>query len=235
MHNTNTRLFGLFTVLMITPLVFAAPGNGDGIKSATIPDYDIDKLNISTPISSEPTVYPGPGLPSLESLGLTSSNLFNDSFMKTYLADKATNTATTQPPLLASKAYTPQGLHSLEKRFTNRCLNDTNGVGYGTQAGLTACYNYLSSLGTTECAANSNGIVMCYATVNGFTSYVTGQPINTTTYAASYCRDVATGMAWGILACVWCPKGWSDCVAESLSAAYGNGNLIIRNWGNAFP
>ncbi|KAJ3507215.1 hypothetical protein NLJ89_g6434 [Agrocybe chaxingu] len=80
-------------------------------------------------------VIPGPGLPSLASLGLTSADLF-------------------KKVIIAARDGAPQ----LSKRFTDFCqttdlVNRDNAI---------ACYNYLNALGTTACGVDTN-IDFCVA------------------------------------------------------------------------
>ncbi|CAA7266214.1 unnamed protein product [Cyclocybe aegerita] len=80
-------------------------------------------------------VIPGPGLPSLVSLGLTSADLFKK-----------------VPEINSTVA--PQ----LSKRFDDFCQN-TNLV---NRDNAIACYNYLNALGTTACGVDTN-IDFCVA------------------------------------------------------------------------
>ncbi|CAA7266216.1 unnamed protein product [Cyclocybe aegerita] len=82
-------------------------------------------------------VIPGPGLPSLASLGLTSADLFKK-----------------VPKIIAARDDAVQ----LSKRFTDFCqtsdlVNRDNAI---------ACYNYLNALGTTACGVDTN-IDFCVA------------------------------------------------------------------------
>jgi len=82
------------------------------------------------PVSNSvvPEVVPGPGLPSLASLGLTSVGLYSTS------------------PNLASRG--------LQKRFNAYCMTfDACNINDAT-----ACYNYLLALGTASCAVKENGV-----------------------------------------------------------------------------
>ena len=231
MQITQARFSGVVAIIVaLASCGQATPSRRDLSK----PHFNINTLKSSPPaIFKEPTVIPGAGLPSVASLGLTSANLFDNHFMSVYLANKtAHEQATKRAPFpLTTETLSGRGL---TKRFPDQCLSEFDGVGYGTQAGIIACYNYLNALGTTRCEAPRGGVVMCQAGNHGFTSYVSGSADETDT-AASYCRDVATGVAFGLNNCVWCPGGWGDCVLQSEAAAYGNGDLAVATWGTAFP
>lgn len=195
MRGVNPRIRGTFAIFMMISLSFAAPSES--------------KLNISP---EKPMVYPGPGLPSLESLGLTSANLFDNGFMKAYLANITTDTGTKR-----SEANTASSQEQI--------LQCQSEYGFATQSGATACVNYLTALGTQECVApaTANGVNFCYTVNDGITSYISGY-----NGAQSYCRDVATGAAEVVFKCSGCEP---NCLSAGANAAYGNGDLTVLVWG----
>ncbi|KAK3299464.1 uncharacterized protein B0H64DRAFT_100563 [Chaetomium fimeti] len=118
-----------------------------------------------------PEVIPGPGLPSLADLGLTSAQLYK---MPT-------------PKQLAAR------LDPLNKRFDAKCGPAENA--YTNVNDIIACYHYLNNLGTTMCVGSSANNVFCTAGL----AHVTGStPFGPT---QSYCRDVAAGVLWAIDSC----------------------------------
>ncbi|KAM3447400.1 hypothetical protein MY3296_008751 [Beauveria thailandica] len=108
-----------------------------------------------------PEVVPGPGLPSLESLGLTSEQL--------YTMEPASSEVD------ARAAFAPM--------FTAVCAVDSNA--YASKAGLIACYNYLSRIGSQQCTVPSDfrKVRYCFsgdADVNGLS--ITGRSRTSTWY-----------------------------------------------------
>ncbi|CCM06405.1 uncharacterized protein FIBRA_08666 [Fibroporia radiculosa] len=81
-------------------------------------------------------VIPGPGFPSLESLGLTSEELF----------------AKGPPPTLTSR------ITGLQKRYDNVCQTWST----ASVDNVIACFNYLEALGTQACGVTQN-VIMCTA------------------------------------------------------------------------
>ncbi|KAJ6563982.1 hypothetical protein B0H19DRAFT_1258503 [Mycena capillaripes] len=82
-----------------------------------------------------PEVIPGPGLPSLASLGLTSAELY-------------------------SRAPTPEQLATFERRFNLMCAEVPPAC---SVADAVACLNFLSALGTTACTVNGENVTFCTA------------------------------------------------------------------------
>ncbi|KAM3566747.1 hypothetical protein ARSEF4850_000281 [Beauveria asiatica] len=113
-----------------------------------------------------PEVVPGPGLPSLESLGLTSEQLY-----------------TMEPASSDMAAFAPM--------FTAVCAVDSNA--YASKSGLIACYNYLARLGSQDCTVPSDfrKVRYCFsgdADVNGLS--ITGRSLTST------CASVAHAVRW---------------------------------------
>ncbi|KIJ64457.1 hypothetical protein HYDPIDRAFT_40205 [Hydnomerulius pinastri MD-312] len=89
---------------------------------------------LTSGVAAAVEVIPGPGLPSLESLGLTSEELFAKG-----------------PPA------TKRG--EVEKRYTNVCQTYST----GSVDNVIACFNYLEALGTKACGVNGDNVIMCTA------------------------------------------------------------------------
>ncbi|KAH6713543.1 hypothetical protein BKA61DRAFT_674160 [Leptodontidium sp. MPI-SDFR-AT-0119] len=115
-----------------------------------------------------PEVIPGPGMPSLAELGLTSEQLY-----------------TTTPNLPFGNSFTT--LYNGECRHCPDALANVDSV--------IACFNYLMSLGTSGCGVDRyNGKRFCTsgnAKVDGL-NYTPGQANPT----KSYCSDVALAVQW---------------------------------------
>ncbi|KAF3040206.1 hypothetical protein E8E11_003157 [Didymella keratinophila] len=91
---------------------------------------------VADPRSGLPEVIPGPGLPSLESLGLNSTYLYS--------------------------LGKPENLNDGEMTIM---ADATCGSNYGSVGNAIACYNYLNSLGERQCAVpdSQRSIIMCTA------------------------------------------------------------------------
>jgi hypothetical protein len=213
-------MHSLKLVAILLPLGRMAVG-GPVFNSPQILTGDVPALPPNP--NNEPLVIPGPGMPSLDSLGLTSANLFDENFMTSYFANQTTKRSDGSERDIYGGAR-------VEKRFPDQCIN------YKARAsvqGAVACANYLQALGETSCTAPPEGITMCYSTAgsSGITSYVSGHSVESTPQT-SWCKHVAEAVWWGRNHCVFCPE-LSDCIFSSLAAAYGNGDLIIATWGTA--
>ncbi|KAF8557143.1 hypothetical protein OG21DRAFT_1407725 [Imleria badia] len=126
--------------------------------------------------SSVPEVIPGPGLPSLESLNLTSADLY-----------------AMGPPPAASEYLLLVGARSAD--YTAVCQT------YSTAAvnDVIACFNYLVSIGNNACAVTNPDLITWFcesgtAAISG--SNTSGQPT-----VSSTCYDVALGLQWVFTYC----------------------------------
>ena len=124
---------------------------------------------------SFPVVKPGPGLPSLASLNLTSAGLYQ-SLIGPYLCrPSAANNPITEKP--APLVYGP---HTLATDFDPFC------GGGETEAGLVddviACFNYLEFLGQQACVVPQGGVRF----VTAGTAQVEGEPYGTSGTVSSY-------------------------------------------------
>ncbi|KIM21876.1 hypothetical protein M408DRAFT_79877 [Serendipita vermifera MAFF 305830] len=125
-----------------------------------------------------PEVIPGPGMPSLESLGLTSKDLYN----------------AIEPENILTIFIVQEGL---VPRFTRICTD--NGCGRVPKADAQACINYLRGLGSKRCGVPHENIVMCRAGQ----AIVSGSNIRGGGEVSSACSDVATGGQGIINNCNW--------------------------------
>ncbi|KAG2003783.1 hypothetical protein CC2G_004361 [Coprinopsis cinerea AmutBmut pab1-1] len=158
-----------------------------------------------------PEVVPGPNLPSLESLNLTSLDLYERALARFELARVEDIPETEDKP-------------SLTKRYTPTC----NSVMIDRLRAL-ACYEYLWALDTTACVVPPFGSRFCHTTHGSgdvaWWGSTDGIGWDTT---QSTCREVADGGVWVLNNChtpTW-PYGLSQ--HEGTNAAWGNANLIVR-------
>ncbi|KAF9523320.1 hypothetical protein CPB83DRAFT_898897 [Crepidotus variabilis] len=116
-----------------------------------------------------PEVIPGPGLPSLESLGLTSKDLY-----------------TTKPQLTSSSS---SSLEARSASYTDNCFTFTTANVDNT----IACYNYLVNIGNNACTVPGDNIVFCRAG----DAAIGGSNLHQTAGAASSaCWDVSIAVQW---------------------------------------
>ncbi|KAH9476730.1 hypothetical protein JR316_0010645 [Psilocybe cubensis] len=87
--------------------------------------------------SEFPEVIPGPGMPSLESLGLTTADLYRNSTLK-----------------------------ALSANHVELLITCEKGGLTVSQSSAQACVNYLTSLGTTDCMVPANGLSRFYSSGN---------------------------------------------------------------------
>jgi hypothetical protein len=158
-------------------------------------------------------VLPGPGMPSLESLGITSADLFNTTFVDELLA-----------PLRATAA---EETSSISRRWTDQCDRDPR----GPTGGVLACAAYLVALNTRDCTATNTVRRMCTSNADGFTAIVEGISIKVGS-TRSYCRDAAQGVYWVANRCTILHPAFGIHIAAGAAAAYGNGDLIMIVSGN---
>ncbi|KAI0800119.1 cytochrome P450 [Fomes fomentarius] len=92
----------------------------------------------------------------------------------------------------------------------------------GNVGGAVDCNNFLLGLGTTACTVSRGGTIMCHS---GRT-IVKGFGVGNDNTASSYCRDVATAVAWVLNNCPACPG--NDCDIAGYQYAGGNGNLLVK-------
>ena len=154
-------------------------------------------------------VRPGPGLPSLESLGLTNEDLYD-------------------PNYLSKRGIVLPSLNSTAIESRQAIRYCTSGPP-AEVANINACQNYLASLGTTRCVAPSSGVEMCRASGADGTIYP-AHVIGTARCSgtdSSYCSDVAPVAGFVIDQCNWFWNNSPHWVAAGGDAARGNGCLQI--------
>ncbi|KAF7137034.1 hypothetical protein CNMCM5793_006838 [Aspergillus hiratsukae] len=177
-----------FAIAGLATIAFAAPAS--------------DTVNTSEVDNGEWEVVPGPGLPSLESLGLTSAELRDPDFLsKNGLEDNLIEDleleAAMFPPQCQPRYFVPAPI-----------------------AQARSCRNYLKKLGTKPCKVTGPGnpttaqTVFCRAGV----TQIYGHAAPGT---SSYCKHVAIGATWTIDNCA------KNGRVAGLAAAYGNGDLQV--------
>ena len=182
---------------MLLALVLATPIIGSPAKreeaAAVQPEFE---------------VIPGLGMPSLESLGLTSADLFNKTFVDELLA-----------PLAKRAQPEPAALY---RRWNNLCYS---GGTYGVNDGIWVCAAYLFALGTKECRAGNKAIIFCSSHARNHYTSVYGISIAPGDSVA-HCSESAQGVYWVPNNCQ--PGCDGDvCFSAGAAASQGNNNLIM--------
>ncbi|KAG2008019.1 hypothetical protein CC2G_013493 [Coprinopsis cinerea AmutBmut pab1-1] len=162
--------------------------------------------------TGELEIVPGPGLPSLASLNLTSRDLVVRALerlerFKLELAEEDDNS------------------NALTKRYNPTC--DYWGVSLNIDYAW-FCYEYLHSIGSTTCAVPSWGSRFCH-TVSGSGDVAWSGSVNGVSYTQSSCADVANGGVWVLNNCHYYiigTAGWYYQM-QGTNAAWGNENLIV--------
>ncbi|KAH9475647.1 hypothetical protein JR316_0011202 [Psilocybe cubensis] len=165
-----------------------------------------------TLVHSSPTVYPdvipGPGLPSLEFLNLTSKDLYT---MTPPTFDLSLNSRSAN---FDAEWYDDNSTPFQTTNRTSCSFTFTTGDVDNT----IACFNYLVSIGNNACVVSADNVEFCRA---GDASIGGSNLHQTSGAASSACRDVATAVQWIFTNCnVGGRVGGAD-------AAYGNGDLVV--------
>ncbi|KAG2005409.1 hypothetical protein CC2G_001814 [Coprinopsis cinerea AmutBmut pab1-1] len=155
------------------------------------------------------TVVPGPGLPSLESLNLTSRDLVVRALDRIERHKEAQEDN--------------ERLGSLTKRYTPTCSWGQ----YISYANALVCFEYLHSIGGVTCAVPSSGSRFCH-TVSGTDDVAWHGRVNGVSYAQSSCAHVADGGIWVLNNCISSAFPFIAVLNEGTNAAWGNENLIVE-------
>ncbi len=165
-------------------------------------------------------IRPGPGLPSLEAVGLSKEILYNMSL------EEIANPGTHLKFRAISRIESPL----LSKRFEPFCIPDI----MPAEASCAAwCILYLNNLGTTPCVATTGlpFFVQCQKSGStGATIYGWVAPGVYKESVSSACRDVARGISWvqNNPACYSSNKCGSFTCLGGVNAAYGNGEMAVK-------
>jgi hypothetical protein len=195
MKSTAQNLF--FTIALLWHATSAGP---------------VQLLNTAEPRSNI-SISPGHGLPSLDELGLTATELL----------------AAQTPPSAAPRRR--QGLAARAAAFFPKCYK-TNVSNMGAAR---MCQNFLNKIGSQECRATRDATwaYMCNATLGDIKVFVRAQPLSGVDTASSSCSDVAKGMDWIMDLCKTNPCQGDSCAVGGTNAAWKNGNLVIEVVGTA--
>ncbi|KFY34439.1 hypothetical protein V494_06774 [Pseudogymnoascus sp. VKM F-4513 (FW-928)] len=150
-------------------------------------------------------LIPGPGMPSLESLGLTRKDLVEMGRVK---IPESYNAHRTRSALLSGKRAEIASIPTCEDNYKL------------PKAGAQVCINYIKALGSKSCAV-SGGFVQQMCFDNG--AAIMGANIKNLPSVASACSDVAIAAQW-----VYdnCGIDGTDMNAGA-HFAQGNGDLLI--------
>jgi hypothetical protein len=110
-----------------------------------------------------PEVIPGPGLPSLAELNVTSAQLYELGIPEGTVKKDNRERSRGNPShhlLTVLLAEVRARAEALDKRFTGKCGPAESA--YTKVNDIIACFNYLNNLGTKSCVAGEN-TVMCTA------------------------------------------------------------------------
>jgi hypothetical protein len=165
-------------------------------------------------------ITPGPGLPSLESVGLSNERLHI--MAREEMANPGTH--------LVSRAMSGAESRSLSKRWDPFCVPESE----AEQSCALWCVLYLNSLGDTPCVAHESAFpLFCTCERAGsIGAAIQAWPYMTSkTTVSSACKDVALGASW---ICNNCPgRGHNDCGAGfaclgGAGPAAGNGEMLVK-------
>ncbi|KAG2008049.1 hypothetical protein CC2G_013520 [Coprinopsis cinerea AmutBmut pab1-1] len=164
-----------------------------------------------------PEVVPGPGLPSLASLNLTSADLCKspEEFQMSLYGQ-------VESPSSAQDSANDE--KQLVKRYTPWCSGTHISAPYAA-----SCFNYLYALGSTACEV-PRGVVsrFCHSTGSGSNVAWYGSTIDGL-YSSSTCMDVARGGEWVFWNCIAsAPGAGPQFIREGANAAWGNARLAVR-------
>ena len=150
--------------------------NPISVASVLLPIFVYVAVMPATAQQTYPVVTPGPGLPSLASLNLTSAQL--------YQGDSKTCLCLSIFSLLMILIEEPAPLST--ERFTLATDFDAFCGGGENDAALVddviACFNFLTNLGHQECVVPPSGVTLCTAG----TASVEGAVFNTSGSASSF-------------------------------------------------
>ncbi|KAG2007996.1 hypothetical protein CC2G_013476 [Coprinopsis cinerea AmutBmut pab1-1] len=175
-----------------TPKDFKSLTKAEIIHSAEVGDLEI---------------VPGPGLPSLESLNLTSRDLVVRAFDRMEQMRESNN-------------------DSLEKRYTATC---DNVLMHGE--GGWFCFEYLLSLGQANCIVPPWGARFCHTNYNVYVYevawYGATNGLGPNDWTQSKCHEVANAGIWILHNC-HTPYGGAQMQFGGTDAPWNNQNLVVR-------
>lgn len=233
-------LYYLLTTLLTSLLITSAKAAPDAKPSATaapgrrfpIPQGALDFAErVQNGTITSVKIIPGPGLPSLESLGLTAHDLV----VSTVAQIKSSQGLVARGFDNGWSANSARSGQSLEKR-DHGCWVKPQGQPHIDATW--ACFLYLWNLGTTACWS-SEETQLCNAVLShpGHTHhvYITGRDHCAGDWTSSYCSDVALGVNAVVAWCTSCQDYYlysgafeNYCGVGGYDYAYGNGCFEVR-------
>ncbi|KAK5656673.1 hypothetical protein OQA88_4653 [Cercophora sp. LCS_1] len=227
---------GAVTVLLATQAAGDVSGSRKSIRRQ---DFEAEPPLVVDDVVEPPLVVtPGPGMPSLESLGITLADLSDDAWLQA-------NTPVTFKAIVSDRAEANDSLHNDvavkqtspgSTRLHRRWGCENYGPFYKPSA--RACQAYLEALGTWPCNVGPcpSYTVMCQAGSGSQYAQVIGCGCATfpSCSASSYCMHVAHAVGVAINNCP--VNGQPDWSRYGYETAWGNGNFWVDTWGpNCIP
>lgn len=163
---------------------------------------------------------PGPGLPTLEALGITPEQLYNMTLE--HIAEIQQN-----------NALSPSPSGRLDKRQRYPCYSEGGSLPAGIQ-NIVMCNLYLQNLGTTQCRVGPVGTPTLMCSSNMFAGETGADVVGWARgseggYASSYCRDVAAAVyEVGTTCPLFCIIKPKRCGLGGIFSAHGNGDLVVE-------
>ncbi|KAG2007989.1 hypothetical protein CC2G_013470 [Coprinopsis cinerea AmutBmut pab1-1] len=206
---SSVRAALLVIVLSAIGCVLALPqATGAELPSPALETRPTREELIRAADTGELKIVPGPGLPSLESLNLTSKDLVVRALERLERLEEAEETN--------------KELGALAKRYTPTC-NYSKQI-FNVNAWF--CYEYLHSIGGNTCAVSGSSR-FCHS-VSGYGDVAWHGSVYGVSYTQSSCANVAEGGVWVLNNCkTWNPST-PDIQYEGTNAAWGNANLVVE-------
>ncbi|KAH6695241.1 hypothetical protein F5X68DRAFT_227230 [Plectosphaerella plurivora] len=177
-------------------------------------------------------ITPGPGMPSLESLGLTSTDLLS----KTFLEKHFPLTAAAQVRSDTSPNHNTDIL-SKDDFDTQQCKLANKK--YATGTGVTACKNYLKALDKQQCQVPEvDSRVFCTAVGNRQTTWVEGISTSGRTggsVVSTMCSNLAAPISRIHWNCSLCLATLFDCITKGADLVDDKTEMLITVHGTWKP
>ena len=202
-----TRLLILWAIALAGPVMGSVARRQNEVAAAS--------AAAAAAATPEYEFIPSPGMPSLESLGLSAADLFNKTWVDELFKDTPNPVATTSN----NGTFSASWVASCDR--DSRDLAPVNAI--------RACAAYLWALNRQACVGKNHPVQFVKMREGNYHAVVHGISVRSGP-ATSYCRDCASPVYWVADHCVaGCDP---PCVAGGSEAAYGNGDLIMVVSGN---
>ncbi|KAL2203359.1 hypothetical protein CC79DRAFT_1337986 [Sarocladium strictum] len=181
-------------------------------------DSDAGLLEYLNLDPSDIKFQPIKGMPTLQDLNITTTDLLDPAWR---LSNGLPDPRNSSPNRKSTKETTKD----LQKRVEPQCYP------YSQNAHISAAYacrDYLNSLGTTPCVVRGylQQTAHCHADIASVgVAFVYGMPSYPSSYASSYCSDVARGLNWVLDNCL--SQNPCRCGVAGQNAAWGNGGHVV--------